>query len=83
MKVDDIWAVAAKKSTIDTHTGNIRSTVFSSSTWDTVQSLHGLIDPFSPSPEDGATMAALSRNLDRNSCDYIYHQAFGSIISFM
>jgi len=68
MSVDDICAVAAKKSTMEAQTGNIRSSIFSSSTWDAVQSLHGLVAAAVPfSPVEGTTMAALSKNLDRRS----------------
>lgn len=41
--------------------GSKRITAFSSSTWVTVQSLHGLIDPFARS--DGVSTAALSKKL--------------------
>ena len=65
MNVDDICAVTVKNSTIDAHTGNIRSNIFSSSTWETVQSLHGFFDTSTPfSSDDAATMAALSKNLE-------------------
>jgi hypothetical protein len=59
MNVDDICAVAAKKSTMDAHTGNIRSSIFSSSTWETVQSLQGFFDTAAPFSSDDA----LSENL--------------------
>ena len=65
MNVDDICEVMAKKSTMVAQTGNIRSSIFSSSTWDTVQTLHGLVGAAVPfSPVQGNIMAALSKNLD-------------------
>jgi hypothetical protein len=69
--------VAAKKSTIDAQTGSIRSSIFSSSTWDAVQSLHGLVDAAVPfSPVLGTTMAALSKNLARRSRLLSVHSQF-------
>ncbi|KAB8111879.1 hypothetical protein EE612_049709 [Oryza sativa] len=64
ISVDVICAVTTKKTTMDTQTGNIRSSVFSSSTCETVHSLHGLHCAGEISSDK---MAALSKNLD------IYH----------
>uniref|UniRef100_A0A0A9DDC9 Uncharacterized protein n=1 Tax=Arundo donax TaxID=35708 RepID=A0A0A9DDC9_ARUDO len=78
MNVDDICAVAVKKSTIDAQTGNIRSNIFSFSTWDTVQSLHGLICAAPLSSGNCATMAALSKNLNWLGCSILH---FASVTS--
>jgi hypothetical protein len=70
---------------MDAHTGNIRSSIFSSSTCDTVQSLHGWLigtaaaAPFSP--VDVGTMAALSKNLDGQEVNVVRRKIISNAIS--
>lgn len=67
ISVDDICAVAAKKSSSDAHTGDIRSSIFSSSTCDTLHCFHGPAFFFFPFLFS-STMAALSKNLNWLVC---------------